>query len=255
MGPEGAQESAEEPLQSKDADDTVEKKETEGVPVQSQESQPEKKYSIFSGLFARRKSKKSKGDVSSTSGERPHEKEGDEAVEEQQAGSASTQSADDATPQALESEEKLDSAGADQDASGSNTSDTTATVQQEVTEDVISPAVDQAVERAKDEIADKVDGNIGEQETTSGQESSSGKEVETPGPEDVNKSTEEESEIANDKPRVEEPSEDTTKETSGMLLTLYRIALSCVVLRYFALHCVALCYVVLRCVTALPFTK
>ena len=212
---EDAPKPAEEPLQSKDADDTVEKKETAEVPVQTQESQPEKKQSIFSGLFARRKSKKSKGDVSSAPGEIPQEKEGDQADEEQQGSNASTQAADDVTPQALESEEKQDSAVTDQDAPPGETIDSTAIVQEEVTEAVISPAVDQAVESAKDEIADKVDGNIGEQETTSEQESS-GKEVETNGTEDVKTSTEEESEIANHKPKIEEPSEDTSKETSGM---------------------------------------
>jgi len=247
--PEDAQKPAEEPLQSKDADATVEKKETEEVPVQSQESQPEKKHSIFSGLFARRKSKKSKGDVPSTPGERPQEKEGDQAVEEQQGDSASTQAADDVTPQASESEEKQDSAVTDQDAPAI---DTSATEQQEVREVVISPAVDQAVKSAQDEIADKVDGNIGEQETTSEQESS-GKEVEPTGTEDVKQSTEEESEVANHKPRVEEPSEDTSKETSGMLLTFFCTVLYCVVLRYVTLRCVIhnitwYC-VVLRCVT------
>ena len=232
--PEDTQNPPEEPLRSKDADATVEKKEAE-VPVQSQESQPEKKYSIFSGLFARRKSKKSKGDVSSTPGERPQEKEGDQAVEEQQGGSASTQAADDVTPQASESEEKQDSAVTEQDAPPIGTS---ATVQQEVTEVVISPAVDETVESAKDEIADKADGNNGEQETTSEHESSS-KEVETTGTEDVKKSREGESEMVNHKPKVEEPSEDTSKETSGMYITWYCIAL----------YCVVLCCVTLRCVT------
>lgn len=213
--PEDTQKPAEEPLQSKDADATVENKEAEEGPVQSQESQPEKKHSIFSGLFARRKSKKSKGDVSSTPDETPHQKDGDQAVEEQQGGTASTRVGEDVTPQASESEEKQDSAVKDQDALPGKTVDSTATGQEEVTEVEISPAVDQAVESAKNEIADKVDGNNGEQETTSEQELS-GKEVETTGPEEVKKSTEEESEIASSEPKVEEPSEDTSKETSGM---------------------------------------
>ena len=95
------------------------------------------------------------------------------------------------------------------------------------------------MECAKDEIADKVDGNIGEQETTSEQESS-GKEVETTGPEDAEKSTEEESEIGNHTPKVEKPSEDTSKETSGILI-LYCLVLCCVALRCVSLRCVALC--------------
>ena len=252
--PEDAQQPAEEPLQPEDADATVEKKETEEVPVKSQESQPEKKHSIFSGLFGRRKSKKSKGDAPSTTTERPHEEEGDQAAEMQQGGTTSTLAADDSTLQASESEEKQDSDVTDQDVPPGNTIDTSATVQQEVTEVVIIPAEDQSVESAKDEIADKVDGNIGEQETTSEQESS-GKEVETTGPEDAEKSTEEESEIGNHKPKVEKPSEDTSKETSGMLITFYRIVLYCVVSRYAAFRCVVLrypCYVVLRCVTVSP---
>ena len=222
--PEDTQKPAEEPVTSKDADATVEKKEEEEVPAQSQESQPEKKHSIFSGLFARRKSKKSKGDVSGTPGERPQEKEGDQAVEEQQGGSASTQAADDVTPQASESGEKEGSAVTDQD---EPPIDTSATVQQEVTEVVISPVVDQAVESAKDKIAEKVDGNIVEQETTSEHESR-GKEVETTGTEGVKKSTEE-SEMVNHTPKVEELSEDTSKETSGMLITLYCVVLRCVI--------------------------
>ena len=233
--PEVAQKPAEEP--SQDADATVEKKETEEVLVQSQESQPEKKHSFFSGLFARRKSKKSKGDAPSNTAERPYEKEGDQAIEEQQDGSTSARAADNVTPQASESEEKEGSSVTDHDASPGNTIGTSATVQQEATEVVITPAVDQAVESAQDEIADKVDGNIGEQETISEQESS-GKEVETSGPEDVKKSTEEESEIANHKPKVEEPSEETSKETSGMFITFYCIALYCT-----ALRCVTLRYV------------
>ena len=252
--PEDAPQPAIEPLQPEDADATVEKKETEEVPVKSQESQPEKKHSIFSGLFGRRKSKKSKGDAPSTTAERPHEGEGDQAAEMQQGGNTSTQATDDSTLQASESEEKQDSDVTDQDVPPGNTIDTSATVQQEVTEVVIIPAEDQAVESAKDEIADKVDGNIGEQETTSEQESS-GKEVETTGPEDAEKSTEEESEIGNHKPKVEKPSEDTSKETSGMLITFYRIVLYCVVSRYAAFRCVVLrypCYVVLRCVTVSP---
>ena len=213
--PEDTQKPAEEPLQSKDADATVENKEAEEGPVQSQESQPEKKHSIFSGLFARRKSKKSKGDVSSTTDETPHQKEGDQAVEEQQGGTASTQVGEDVTPQASESEEKQDGAVKDQDALPGKTVGSTATGQEEVTEVEISPALDQAVESAKNEIANKVDGNNGEQETTSEQELS-GKEVETTGPEEVKKFTEEESEIASSEPKVKEPSEDTSKETSGM---------------------------------------
>ena len=230
--PEDTQKPAEEPLQSKDADATVENKEAEEGPVQSQESQPEKKHSIFSGLFARRKSKKSKGDVSSTTDETPHQKEGDQAVEEQQGGSASTRVGEDVTPQASESEEKQDSAVKDQDALPGKTVDSTATGQEEVTEVEISPAVDQAVESAKNEIADKVDGNNGEQETTSEQELSC-KEVETTGPE----STEKESEIAENKSKVEEPSEDISKETSGMLL-----------LAFYCQYCIVLCCIKLRCV-------
>ena len=248
--PEDIQKPAEEPLQSKDVDATVENKEADEVPVQSQESQPEKKQSFFSGLFARRKSKNSKGDVSSTPEEAPHQKDdSDQAVEEQQGGSAaSTQAADDVTPQASESEEKQDSSVKDQDAPPGKTIDSTVTTgQEEVTEVVISPAVDQAVESAKDEIADKVDGNDGEQEITSEQDLNR-KEVKTTEPEDVKKSTEEESEIAKKKPEVEEPSEDTSKETSGMLLAFYCsdsfccVALRCVVLRY-------PCCVVLCCIT------
>ena len=237
--PEDAPQPAIEPLQPEDADATVEKKETEEVPVKSQESQPEKKHSIFSGLFGRRKSKKSKGDAPSTTAERPREEEGDQAAEMQQDGTTSTQAADDGTLQASESEEKQDSDVTDQDVPPGNTIDTSATVQQEVTEVVIILAEDQAVECAKDEIADKVDGNIGEQETTSEQESS-GKEVETTGPEDAEKSTEDESEIGNHKPKVEKPSEDTSKETSGMLI-LYCLVLCCVALRCVSLRCVALC--------------
>ena len=251
--PEDAPQPAIEPLQPEDADATVEKKETEEVPVKSQESQPEKKHSIFSGLFGRRKSKKSKGDAPSTTAERPHEGEGDQAAEMQQGGNTSTQATDDSTLQASESEEKQDSDVTDLVPPG-NTIDTSTTVQQEVTEVVIIPAEDQSVESAKDEIADKVDGNIGEQETTLEQESS-GKEVETTLPEDAEKSTEEESEISNHKPKVEKPSEDTSKETSGMLITFYRIVLYCVVSRYAAFRCVVLrypCYVVLRCVTVSP---
>ena len=251
--PEDTQKPAGEPLQSKDADVTVENKEAEEVPVQSQESQPEKKNSFFSGLFARRKSKKSKGDVSSTPDEAPYQKDdSDQAVEEQQGIIASTQDAEDVTPQASESEEKQDSAVKDQDAPPGKTIDNTVTTgQEEVTEVVISPAVDQAVESAKDERADKVDGSYGEQESTSEQELT-GKEVETTGPEDVNKSTEGESEIAKNKPEVEEPSEDTSKETIGMLLAFYCIVLCCVAFRSVTLRCVLLrytCCVVLRCST------
>ena len=232
--PEDTQKPAEEPLQPKDAEATVENKEAEEVPVQSQESQPEKKHSIFSGLFARRKSKKSKGDVSSTPDETAHQKDGDQAVEEQHGGGASTEAVEDATPQASESEEKQGSVVKDQDAPPGKTIDSSATGQEEVTEVEITPAVDQGVESAKDEIGDKVDGSNCEQESTSEQELS-GKEVETTEPEDVKKSTEEESEIAENKPKVEEPSEDTSKETGGMFLAFYCIALCCVVLRFFAL--------------------
>ena len=214
--PGDVQNSAEETPQSKDADDTVEKGETEEKPVQSQESQPEKKHSIFSGFFGRRKSKKSKDEDATPPTEASQEKEGNKV--EEQGESMSAQPADDAKLQAVERVETSEN-GADQGASP-GTSETTAAAKQEVAEDAISSVVDQAVENAKEEITDKenVDGNIGEQDTIPAQEPSD-KEVETAVPEDVKKSTEEKSEI-NDKPRIEEPGEDTSKATSGMLLIL-----------------------------------
>ena len=194
--PEKEKKNAEEPKgeqsENEDSKDAVKQAHTEHSEEEktSQPSPKKKKTSgILGGLFARRKSKKSKdlGDASPTA-----EKAQSDNVEEQQDGSPSAQPTSECTGTV--------EGGADQgvapdagDATAMNGQEDTATPKQEVSEGVTSPTVDQTVENVKKDLTDNEIVGRQETETTETEKPEVDSAVTVEKPEDLQKSPEENS--------------------------------------------------------------